>query len=175
MQDFFFAPGWSQQAECKVAGKMAKILMADDLSAIRLVFYDISDAGFRVVQDVRLAPEDIASAEVFVPTVRQEVYRDQSVPVFTSTKKSKLGRAVLGGLVAGPTGAVIGAMTGIGHKIEAHNETQRVFSHHAERAGQAVLLIRGAAGANFEIQLGGQLLHETWLNNIVHLGATDGA
>lgn len=154
-----------------VQGKPAKILKADDGGQIRLVFYHLSNADFHVVRDLTLTRMEIASAEVFAPVVREEIYRDQSVPVFTSTKKSKLGRAVVGGLVAGPAGAVIGAMTGVGHKIEVHNKTQRVFSHHAERSGKPFLLINTVSGDRYEVNLGLQSLHETWLTHLDNLSS----
>ena len=70
--------------------------------------------------------------------------KQTSLEELTKTDKSIVGRAVVGGLILGPLGAIVGGMTGIGNKEKSVNIHYLVMNYWDTKTKAAqTLLIRG--------------------------------
>ena len=70
--------------------------------------------------------------------------RQTSLEELTKTEKSVIGRAVVGGLILGPFGAIVGGMSGFGKKEKSVNIHYLVMNYWDTKAKAAqTLLIRG--------------------------------
>ena len=61
--------------------------------------------------------------------------------LFEQKNKSVIGRAIVGGLVLGPVGAIVGGMTGIGQKQIATNMTENILSISFSENGEEKIIL----------------------------------
>ena len=91
--------------------------------------------GLQVVKGLTLYPIHNSQIISIKPTSREELSR---------TDKSVIGRAVVGGLILGPLGAIVGGMSGIGSKEKLKNQNYLVINYwDKETKAAQTLLISG--------------------------------
>lgn len=100
---------FTEQASGRSPGRMlAKLLLGK--AAARLVEYHL-DGGFTIVNDQSVSSGEMLSVAITNPLVSDAWYRTEYVP--KQKQRSVIGRAAVGGVLLGPVGAVVGAISGL--------------------------------------------------------------
>jgi hypothetical protein len=107
------------------------------LKAFRVLEYKDVDIGdFLEVQT-----KSILLAELNSPSVQKYVREVKTEAVVIQTKKSSIGRALVGGVLLGPVGAVVGAASGVGGKQEIKH-VQTPISREVTSKGPLEVVLR---------------------------------
>lgn len=119
-------PGWQFVARALLDEVPALVAMDKTGMLLRIVKHnEIGD--FDKIDDVTLNVRSIVSMDVYIAKGSRAVSRTQRVPVQTLHNKNAVGRGILGAVVAGPVGAVVGAASGIGSKVESSFENKTTY------------------------------------------------
>jgi hypothetical protein len=104
----------------EVDGRSGILALANDGRALRFIAWHREGAALACVDDQTLSTTTIRATSINQPDVASVVTHREKVPVAVAARRSAGGRALVGGLVAGPAGAVIGGASGLnaGSKIK---------------------------------------------------------
>lgn len=89
---------------------------------------------------------EVVKGLTFYPIHNSQIIslKQTSQEELTKTDKSVIGRAVIGGLILGPLGAIVGGMSGIGNKEKLKNKHYLVINYWDKKTKSAqTLLISG--------------------------------
>lgn len=77
---------------------------------------------FGKISDQTLNVRAIVSMDVYIPKGTKVITHRDKVPVSVKEQRNTIGRAVVGGALMGPLGAVVGGVSGLGGKtnVEYH-------------------------------------------------------
>lgn len=123
---------------CRVQGARAAVVL--DAQELLVVEYIIGELGHDVKRNTITQVSDIIRTEAV--QTKKTIYTPVStlVPVSVTKQKSALGRAAVGALVAGPVGAVVGAVSAVPQTVRTeHKEVTTMEERHVE--GDAILSI----------------------------------
>jgi hypothetical protein len=119
---------WPVKANCKIEKRRCAALINANSTALRFITF--SENGEPLIERVfQIAVKSIISMGMERPEIVTTVSDIQYVPVTIQKQKRPITRAVVGGALFGPVGAVVGAVSGVGGrietKVEAHRTTRR--------------------------------------------------
>jgi hypothetical protein len=162
--------GWRFQTFGRVLNLKSRpkciIALGADDRLLRIAQF--SDEGkFEVLSDKILALNKIISLDIAFPTVTKTVYDVQAVPIVSKQKRSPVGRAVVGGILLGPLGAVVGAASGLNGAVTTNVEERQVAKKIESRGdAQLILGIADVEVPVLKIELEPPQLAGEWLHRI---------
>ena len=107
-------------------GATGFIGMDKDGKFMRLISCREDEASLTVSSDETLSIKNIKSVSIDQPYKDRIITHIDKTPVAVGTKRSPGGRALIGAAIAGPAGAIIGGMSGLGGKSQVEQiETKR--------------------------------------------------
>ncbi|WP_148650938.1 hypothetical protein [Sphingopyxis granuli] len=115
------------KAFVKIDGADGIMGMDEDEKLLRLISCKKEQSSLTVSNDKTLSVEKIRSVSIDRPLKNLNIATHvEKMPVAVGSNRSPVGRALIGGAIAGPVGALVGGMSGLGGKSEIEMvETRR--------------------------------------------------
>jgi len=162
--------GWKFQTFGKVLNLPDRpqciICLSADDRLFRIVQFN-DETEFAIISDEVLALTKISSADIAYPAVHRTVYDTQAVPILSKQKRSTVGRAVIGGALFGPVGAVVGAASSLnGPLITKVEERQVARKIEGKGDPQLIVVLADVHTPILKFQLDPPQLAEEWAYRI---------
>lgn len=114
---------WPIRAIAKIDGALGMVAMNGDGSELRIVTCRRENVEIEVIDEETISTSQVTTLAIDQPSRPKTVTHRDKVPVAVGSGRSSVGRAVVGGVVAGPAGAVVGSISGLGGKSQIEDET----------------------------------------------------
>jgi hypothetical protein len=127
-RDVFFEAKKSEfpmQEQCLFDRHWAYVGLSKDRTELGIWSYT-DESVFAVLRDISVPLRAITSVEVERVAKTESYARVEHVPIVSSQGKSPIGRAIVGGALLGPVGAIVGAASASGGKISTTVEQRTV-------------------------------------------------
>lgn len=117
---------WPFHAGAMIDHEIGFVAMDANGKNLRLVSCKKDGTSIAVKGEETIRVGSITSLDINQPMKEKIVSHVETTPVAVGSKRSPVGRAVVGGLIAGPAGAMVGGMSGLGGKSKIeHVQTSR--------------------------------------------------
>lgn len=110
--------GWSLIEKVTVDSRPARIALSEDGKSLRFLSWKRQGNGIVNVTDRTYPTKAVIGLAIDQPDVSRIVTHKEKTPVAVNVRRSAGGRALVGGIVAGPAGAVIGGASGLNGKTK---------------------------------------------------------
>jgi len=116
---------WQFKCQAVIDGEVGYLAMDGEGSNLRLVSCKKEETRLTVVADETIPLRSVTSIAIDQPNKTKTITHTETTPVAVGSGRSPVGRAVVGGLVAGPVGAVVGGLSGVGGKSKIEHVTTK--------------------------------------------------
>lgn len=140
-QDDFFGEAraeWPLQTPIRSKGR-AMLMATQHVSRLRLQYFE-NEGAFEAGAIREFDVKALRTVEIRETFRTRKVEKVDHVPISFSNNRSSVGRAVAGGLIAGPTGAMVGAASGLGGKHKIEHKKVTTYEERQERAPAMLVL-----------------------------------
>ena len=159
--------------ECRYKDAPALFALKRDSTVFAIFPYTLSQ-GCVAATPIEIPTATILSVELRRDDVKERYERTELVPTEITNKKSPVGRAVVGGLLLGPTGAVVGAASGLGGKAKVTVEERKVADERIVKGPPKLIIGAQVAGGVFSLEFAVQDHADHWRNQVRSARATLG-
>lgn len=157
-------PHWVH-SPCRFEDQVGVFALARDFLKIQIVTFPHENTTEDYISR-EFAMPNITTTQIRVPTVVETTYRKEYIPVAITNKKSPVGRALIGGIIAGPAGVIAGAVSGLGGKSTITSEEKVIAEQHTKRGCPLLLLGVKGEPRPLEVSFMVDSHAEHWLHQI---------
>lgn len=155
--------GWEHITPASINGSNGFVAITGNGLLLRFVTYNRANDTFSIISDTTIAVRSILSFDVVIPERSKTITHNDKIPVVVKEGRSPVGRALVGGVLLGPVGAVVGAASGVGGKTKVeHKQVQRSETIKVKGPSKLVLGVQDLATPVLRIEFEPSSLSNDW-------------